>query len=47
LKLICTEKDFVKITDPELKKQLVVPEHSLQMFDPEKEDLLAQIRKSL
>ena len=47
LKLVCTEKDFVKITDAELKKQLHVPEHSLQLAENEKEDLLAQIRKSL
>jgi tetraacyldisaccharide 4'-kinase len=47
LKLVCTEKDFIKLTNEELKKQVHVVAHSLQMPETEKEGLLAQIRNSL
>jgi tetraacyldisaccharide 4'-kinase len=46
LKLVCTQKDFVKLTNEELKTYVNLTEHSFEMPTDQKEDLLAKIRKS-
>lgn len=47
LKLVTTEKDFVKITLPSLQKILVVTEHRITMAAGQKEVLLEKIRQAL
>ena len=47
IKIVCTEKDLVKITNDELRKRVHVVGHCMQMNPQEKEDMIAQIRKSL
>lgn len=47
LKLVTTEKDFLKITLPALKDILVVTEHRITMAAGQKEVLLEKIRQAL
>ncbi len=46
LKLVTTEKDFVKLNNPDLLKNCVVTQHSMQMDESLKEALIEKIRKS-
>lgn len=46
LKLVTTEKDFVKLTHGDLLKNIVVTEHSLLMDELSKGKLIEKIRKS-
>ena len=47
LRLVTTEKDFVKITLPALKEILMVTEHRITMAAGQKEVLLEKIRQAL
>ncbi len=47
LRLVTTEKDFVKITLPALKEILVVTEHRITMAAGQREVLLEKIRQAL
>lgn len=47
LKLVCTQKDFVKLSDPDLKNFISIAELSFEMPNDQKEDLIGKIRKSL
>lgn len=47
LKLVCTQKDFVKLSDDDLKNFISIAELSFEMPNDQKEDLLGNIRKSL
>jgi tetraacyldisaccharide 4'-kinase len=46
LRLVCTQKDFVKLTNEDLKAYINLTEHTFEMPIDQKEDLLAKIRKS-
>lgn len=47
LKLVTTEKDFIKLSDISLKNVLNVPEHRIELDEDQKEALLEKIRLSL
>ncbi len=47
LKLVTTEKDFIKISENSLKENLFVPEHSIDLDSVQKEVLIEKIRQSL
>lgn len=47
LKLVTTEKDFIKLSDRPLKNIVIVPEHRIESDTDQKEALLEKIRLSL
>ncbi|MGZ3691776.1 MAG: tetraacyldisaccharide 4'-kinase [Pseudobdellovibrio sp.] len=44
IKLVTTEKDFVKLNNPDLQKNCIVTHHTMQMDESAKEALVAKIR---